>query len=444
MLEFDIPYKFKPRPYQVPLLKALDNGCKRAVIAWSRGAGKDLCAMNYIIKRAFQHKGVYLHCFPNYNQAKRAIWKSVHETGSGESISYLDHIPPELIKSKNSSEMTIELINGSIYCVLGVDGKNAQRARGMNPTGVIMSEYAFMDETAWTTIEPRVKGNNGIAIFVSTPNGQNHFYTLFNHAKANPDDYFSSLITIKDVGIIGEDHIEDLRKRGVPEDFIQQEYFCSFTRGAEGSYYGKLIQKARDDGRICDLLIDKELPVYTAWDLGVGDSTSIWWFQIKPNGAYHFLNYYENHGEGVKHYIDKINQFREDNGITYLHHYAPHDIGVTEFSAGDTRLNIAREFGINFIALERKKIEDGIQAVRSLLPNCYFNGQTCLQGIQCLDFYRKKWNEAMKVYYDTPQHDKHSHGADAFRYAAMGIRTHGGYGGSIDDDMNALSKYWGR
>lgn len=442
MLEFTLPYKFNPRPYQLPLLKAMDNGCKRAVIAWCRGAGKDLCAMNYIIKRAIQHKGVYLHCFPNYNQAKRAIWKSVHDTEKGESLGYLDHIPSELIKSKNSSEMTIELINGSIYCVLGLDGKNAQRARGMNPMGVILSEFAFMDESAWNTIEPRVKANNGIAIFVSTPNGQNHFYTLFNHAKANPDDYFSSLITIKDIGIIGDDHIEDLRKRGVPEDFIQQEYYCSFTRGAEGSYYGKLIQKARDDGRICDLLIDRDLPVYTSWDLGFGDSTSIWWFQIKPNGAYHFINYYENHGEGMKHYIDKINQFKEDHNITYKDHYAPFDIGVTEYSSGNTRLNTAREFGINFIPLEKKPIPDGIQAVRSILSNCYFNGQRCTKGLQCLDFYRKKWNDAMKVYYEQPQHDQYSHGADAFRYAAQAIKAYSGHSIGPEDDVKALNAYF--
>jgi hypothetical protein len=445
MTEFDIPYKFKPRPYQLPLLKALDSGYKRAVVVWSRGAGKDLCAMNYMIKRALQHKGVYLHCFPNYNQAKRAIWKSVHETDvKGEHVAYLDHIPAELIKSKNSSEMTIELINGSIYCVLGVDGKNAQRARGMNPTGVIMSEYAFMDEDAWTTIEPRVKGNNGLAIFISTPNGQNHFYTLYNHAKANPDDYFSSLVTIKDVGIIGEEHIEDLRARNVPEDFIQQEYYCSFTRGAEGSYYGKLIQRARDEGRICELAIDRDLPVYTSWDIGFHDSTCIWWFQIKPNGTYNFIDYYENHGEGLRHYIDKLNEFKENNKIIYANHYVPHDMGNGEFSSGDTRINTAREFGYNMTILEKKPIADGIQAVRSILNNSYFDGQKCKFGLQCLDFYRKKWNDALKVYYDTPLHDKFSHGSDSFRYAAMGIKTYGHGGGSSEDDFKAIDKYFGR
>lgn len=442
-LVFDIPYKFEPRPYQVPLLKALDSGYKRAVVVWCRGGGKDLCAMNYLIKRALQQKGVYLHCFPNYNQAKRAIWKSVHDTGMGESIAYLDHIPPELVKSKNSSEMTIELINGSIYCVLGVDGKNAQRARGMNPTGVIMSEHAFTDEDAWRTIEPRVLQNKGFAIFISTPNGQNHFYQLYNHAKSNPDDYFTSLVTAEDVGIIDPKHIENLRNEGVPEDFIQQEYYCSFTRGAEGSYYGKQIQRARDEGRICDLPIIEDLPVYTAWDIGFHDYTSIWWFQIRPNGYYNFVDYYSNHNEGLKHYIDKLNEFREKHKITYAAHYVPHDMGNGEFTSGDTRIKTAYEFGYSLKILEKKPLADGIQAVRSILNLSYFDGQKCKVGLQCLDFYSKKWNDALKRYDDRPMHNQWSHGADALRYSAMGIKTYG-IGGNPDDDIKALNKFWER
>lgn len=440
-ISFDIPYKFEPRPYQVPLLRALDNGCKRAVVCWARGLGKDLCAMNYMIKRALQHKGVYLHCFPNYNQGKRAIWKSVHDTGMGESISYLDHIPKELIRSKNSSEMTIELINGSIYCVLGVDGKNATRARGMNPSGVIMSEHAFTDEDAWRTIEPRVVQNNGFAIFISTPNGQNHFYQLYNHAKENTKDYFCSLATVKDANSVDDKYIENLRNEGVPEDFIQQEYYCSFTRGAEGSYYGKQIQRARDENRICDLPIDENLPVYTAWDIGFHDSTSIWWFQIRPGGYYNFVEYYENHGEGLKHYIDKVNEFRERNKITYANHYAPHDMANSEFTSGDVRVNTAREFGYNFTVLDRDRLADGIQAVRSILNNSFFDGQKCKRGIECLDFYCKKWNDAMKRYEDKPLHNSYSHGADSFRYASMGIKKYG-FGTNVDDDVSALNNFW--
>jgi len=169
MTEIKVPYRFTPRWYQLPVFEALDAGCKRVVACHHRGAGKDLMCLNYLIKRAIEYPGVYLHCFPNYSQAKRAIWKSVHNDENGEGLSYLDHFPPEIVKRKNSSEMMVELINGSIYCLMGLDGKNAMRARGMNPCFVILSEYAYMDQESWHTIEPRVTLNDGVAIFISTP-----------------------------------------------------------------------------------------------------------------------------------------------------------------------------------------------------------------------------------------------------------------------------------
>ncbi len=443
-IKLTLPYKFEPRDYQLEALISLDEGIKRAVICWARGLGKDLFAMNYLIKKAYEVPGVYLHCFPNYNQAKRAIWKSVHMTHDGESMAYLDHIPEQLIRNKNSSEMMITLENGSIYCLMGLDGKNAMRARGMNPSFVILSEYAFMDPESWRTLEPRVKQNNGTAIFISTPNGQNHFYELYNYAKSDPKHYFSSLVTVTDAGTLNDEDIEQLRREGVPEDFIQQEYFCSFKRGAEGSYYGKLIQKARDDDRICSLPVIPDLPVHTSWDIGIGDSTSIFFFQALRNGTYNFINYYENNGEGLGHYIKYLNDFKSENSIEYGTHFVPHDMQNKEFTSGVDRMQSARDFGYEMTVVPRKGIDEGIQAVRSILPLCSFDAKKCVVGIKCLDFYRKKWNESLKVYYSEPCHDKWSHGADSFRYAAQGIKSIGFDNNSRpDDDIKAIHSYWG-
>lgn len=438
-----LPHRFEPRFYQLEAMQALDDGIKRAVICWARGLGKDLFAMNYLIKKAWQKPAVYLHCFPNYNQAKRAIWKSIHTTHTGESLAYLEHIPEQLIKHKNSSEMIIEFQNGAIYALMGLDGKNAQRARGMNPSFVILSEYAFMDPESWRTLEPRVKQNQGTALFISTPNGQNHFYDLYNYAKKDKS-YYTSLVTVSDANTLNEEDIEQLRLEGVPEDFIQQEYFCSFQRGAEGSYYGKLIQKARDDERICNLPIIPDLPVHTSWDIGIGDCTSIFCFQILRNGNYHFIYFYENQGEGLEHYIKHLNEFKKNNDIEFGTHLVPHDMENKEFSTGVDRIQTAKEFGFDMTVVPRKSIEEGIQAVRSILPLCYFDVKKCSYGLKCLDFYRKKWNDSLKVYYNEPLHDKWSHGADSFRYAAMGIKMGlVGHSGSAENDIKAIKSYWG-
>lgn len=386
-------------------------------------------------------RGVYLHCFPNYSQGKKAIWKSNHSTDDGDVVAYLDHIPEELIKSKNSSEMMIEFTNGSIYCVMGLDGKNANRARGMNPSFVILSEYAFMDPESWYTIEPRVTQNNGTVIFASTPNGQNHFYHLFNHAKNNPKDYFASVLTIEDTSVFPSSFIQNKRDEGIPEDFIQQEYFCSFTRGAEGSYYGKLIQMARDEDRITTLSLSSDLPCHTAWDIGVGDSTSIWIFQHLPNGKLNFLNYYENNNEGLEHYLLYLDNWKAKNGAIWGTHYLPHDMQNREFTSGVDRLSSARALGFVMQIVPRKLVEEGIQAVRSLLPHCSFNAKECERGIKCLDFYRKKWNETLKVYYDQPLHDQYSHGADAFRMAAIGVKAFGTSSNKLTaDSINDMRK----
>ena len=432
-VEIAYPHLFQARPYQIPVWKALDSGKKRLVCCWHRGAGKDLFALNYLIWRALEKPGVYLHCFPKYSQGKKAIWNSVHDTHEGQSMAYLDHFPKECIKYKNSSEMRLELVNGSIYCVMGLDGKNATQARGMNPSFIILSEYAYMDPKSWYTIEPRISQNNGTAIFLSTPNGQNHFYNIYNYAKsgANPD-FFASLLSIEDTGILQKSHIEKLREEGVPEDFIQQEYYCSFTRGAEGAYYGKLVQSARDDGRICSLPVSRDLPVHTAWDIGIGDSTSIWLFQSLPNGKLNFLHYYENSGESLAHYLEYLEKWRKEKGVLFGVHYVPHDMRQREFISGVNRIEAARELGFNLTVVPLHPIHEGIETVRSTLTYCSFDRKECERGIKCIDFYRKKWNESLKVYYDEPLHDQWSHGADAFRMACVGLR-------SIGSSVNRLS-----
>ena len=424
MPEVILPNKFQCRPYQDDAWTAIQNGCKRLVCCWHRGCGKDLMFLNGLITEMLVKPGVYLHCFPNYSQGKRAIWNSVHDTDEGESMAYLDHFPKELIVSKNSSEMMIKLMNGSIYCVMGLDGKNAQRARGMNPRFVILSEYAFMEPEAWYTLEPRISQNNGTAVFLSTPNGQNHFYSLYNYAKTKPNDYFTSFLTINDTNAVSKEHIENLKNEGWPEDFIQQEYYCSFTRGAEGSYYGKQIQKARDENRLTDLSVNQALPCYTAWDIGVGDSTAIWIFQCLENGKYNFVHYYENHGELAEFYCRYLDNWKVKNDIMWARHFVPFDMENTEWAGGD-RVEAMRKLGFNVDILPKKKIDDGINMVRSLLPFCSFDQIQCARGIKCLDFYRKKYNDILKVYHDEPCHDQWSHGADAFRYACTGIKNFG-------------------
>ena len=116
-LKISIPYNFKARPYQLPLLAAMDSGCKRAVITWHRRAGKDIVTLNYMIKRMVQEVGIYYYVFPSYRQAKKVIWEGQNNDGA----KFLDYFPPPLIEKKNDSEMKVILKNGSMFQLIGSD-----------------------------------------------------------------------------------------------------------------------------------------------------------------------------------------------------------------------------------------------------------------------------------------------------------------------------------
>lgn len=226
-MEITIPHKFQPRKYQLNVLKALDNGIKRAVIVWARRNGKDKTCWNYMIKEAVAIKGTYFYFLPTYSQAKKVIWDNIDIDG----FNMLDHIPQALIKSKNSTELKIELINGSVIQLISAD-EFKKSGVGTNPRGVVLSEYSISNPEVWTFLKPILKVNKGWVIFNFTPRGMNHAFEILQIAKNNPDTWFSEVLTIKETGVLTDEDIEQELREGTPCDIIDQEYFCKFIDGA--------------------------------------------------------------------------------------------------------------------------------------------------------------------------------------------------------------------
>jgi len=190
----------------------------------------------------------------------------------------------------------------------------------------------------------------------------------------------------------------------------------AFQANVEGHYYVRHMTKARIERRIGNVPYDENLPVFAALDLGYGDSTAIWfWQQLGPE--IRLIDYYENSGESLGHYIKII------KGKPYILErvFAPHDASSTELGSGLTRVQIARNLGIEFTVLPRLGLQEGIDAVRSLLNRCWFDETKCEKGIRALENYRKDWNESLGNWRDNPRHDHFSHGSDAFRYLAMSL-----------------------
>jgi len=185
----------------------------------------------------------------------------------------------------------------------------------------------------------------------------------------------------------------------------------------EGAYYAPQLAALGEANRIVDLRPDPDLPVHTVWDLGIGDSTAIWFFQVVGKEI-RVLDHYEAHGQGLPHYAEVI----ERKGYKRGDDWVPHDARVRELGTGRTRVETLRALGLSPRLVPNHKVEDGINATRETLPSCWFDRQRCDYGLDALRQYRAEKVEDKGVFRDKPLHDWTSHSADAFRYLAMGWR----------------------
>jgi phage terminase large subunit len=413
--------KFVPRPYQVPLFEAIENkGIKRAVLVWHRRAGKDVAAFNLLIRQAISTVGAYYYILPTYRQARLVLFEGMTMTG----MRFMDYIPEELRTKVNIQEMKITLANGSQIYFLGSD--NFDSLRGSNPKGIVFSEYAYQHPDTYPTLRPILVANNGWCVFISTPFGENHFYKLYEVAR-NSDDWFCDIKTVEDTDVVSPELIEREEKEGLmSRDMIEQEYYCSFSTGALGSYYAKYLIQMEFSNQIGNVPWEPSFPVFTCWDLGVRDSTIILFFQIIGK-AVHIIDSYCNDSMGLEHYVGVIG----NKPYKYSKHFAPHDIMVREFGSGLTRLDKAKELGVKFeiktennirsSAVPNVSIMDGIESVRSTLPRIWIDRSKCKDLITAIKDYRKEYDTRNKVYKSHPLHDHNSHYADALRYLCLSL-----------------------
>ena len=373
-------------------------------------SGKDVLAFNYCIRECLKSPIVSFYVLPTYSQGRKIIFDSLISTGER----FLDFIPSELIESINQQEMKIRFKNQSLLQVVGSD--NVDTLVGTNPKLLVFSEYALQDPRAYTFLRPILVANGGTAIFVSTPRGRNSLFTLYEVARNSPDWYCSKL-SVVDTGHISLEDIEKERAEGlISEDLIQQEYFTSFSLGIEGGYYTKYVDKMRLEERITDVPYESGFKVHTAWDLGMSDSTCIIFYQ-KIGTTLRIIDCYENASQGLEHYAKVI----QGKPYVYGKHFAPHDIKVRELGTGISRLEKARELGIDFVVLDNLPVMDGIESVRSMMSYLWIDEKRCAPLIKAMENYRREYDSKRQTYKDNPLHDFSSHFSDALRYLAVSL-----------------------
>jgi hypothetical protein len=294
--------------------------------------------------------------------------------------------------------------------------------------GVVLDEYADMNPEIWSkVIRPALSDRQGWAIFIGTPKGQNHFYEIYQFSKngkpeegiAPPEDWYSALYKASETGIIDRAELDAARATMADSEY-EQEYECSFAAALIGAYYGKEMEKAESDKRITSVPYDPILPVTTAWDLGMDDTTSIWFFQLHGREV-RVIDYLENSGSGLDYYVRELMQQRD---YRYEEHILPHDAQVRELGTGVSRLETLRSMGLKNVTVAPKlSVEDGINASRLMLAKCVFDAAKCKRGIDSLKNYERRWDSRNKIFQQRPLHNWASHGADAFRTGAVGLDT---------------------
>lgn len=423
-METVLPNNWRPRKDQMALWRYLEGGGTRAVECAHRRWGKDDVSLHYTACAAMQKPGNYWHMLPEYNQARKVIWDAVNpKTGKRR----IDEAFPESIRSATRKhDMQIELINGSIWQLLGSDNYN--RYVGSPPMGVVFSEWSLANPMCWPYIMPILEENGGWAIWIYTMRGNNHGAQLLNFAMNQPD-WFAQKLTAEDTPVFTREQLVRIKSELISihgpehgEALFMQEYYCSSEASVLGAIYAKQIAQARKDKRICNVPHASGIEVNTFWDLGMDDSTTIWFIQ-SIGREHRVIDYYEATGEGLPHYAKIL----KEKPYVYGEHFMPHDAAVRELGTGKSRRDTAEELGIRPVkivkrAKDAQAVRNGIEAGRNIFSQCWFDEKKCAQGLSGLEGYHFEYDEENKKLKDTPSHTWHSHASDGWRTFAVGYQ----------------------
>jgi len=365
------------------------------------------CINDLIYKALIEGKedGRYAYLAPYYAQAKSIAFD------------YLMRFSEPVRANHNVSELWIELINGARIRLFGADNPDA--LRGLYLDGVVLDEYADMKPSTWgAVLRPLLADRRGWAVFIGTPKGHNQFYDVYNNATKDEAWYVKTL-RASQTGLLADDELKDAAKM-MSQDQYLAEFECDFESAIIGAYYGKELRQLTDSNRITNVEHDQLFPVFTAWDLGYSDDTSIWWFQV-VHGEIRVLDYHSSNGQPIAFYTGLIQAKEREYNYVYRTHWLPHDARAKTLASGGK--SIIEQLSVK-IPLENMKIvpslslQDGIQATRLALMRSWFDSK-CEDGIECLRQYQREYDEDKKVFRDKPRHDWTSHGADAFRMLSI-------------------------
>lgn len=417
------------RWYQRELHEYMVRGGKRAIAICHRRWGKDEMALAATCEIAHQRIASYWHCLPEYEQARKALWDAVNARTGKRRID--EAFPPEIRASKDEQKMFIKLKCGSTWQLIGSDRFDA--TVGSGAAGIVYSEWAQANPGAWIYHRPMLAENNGFAMFITTPRGRNHAHKMYQDAVNDPD-WFATLQSIAytrepiDLAkaraeyemVYGAEHADAL---------IRQEYFCDFNAGILGAIYAREMQMVREEGRIvADIAPLPDRPVHAAWDIGVHDDTSVWWFQVVGAQVFVF-DCASASGRGIDHWAAISEEKAREHGWRRGSDFVPHDASQRQWVLAGAKTVIQQmlQYGFNPQPCPNATLVNGIAATRKTLARTVFHercerspeGHADRWGLAALEQYQREWDDDAKTFTAKPLHDWSSHFADAFRYLSL-------------------------
>lgn len=373
-----------------------------ACLVCHRRAGKTVACINELINRAIytnKENSRYAYIAPFYRQAKDVAWE------------YLKQFAGDAAIKVKESELRVVLFNGSWITLYGADNPDA--LRGLYFDGAVLDEYGDMRPSLWgEVVLPTLADRKGWAVFIGTPKGKNQFFEVYERSTER-ETWYSMMLRASESGLLDQEELDEMRAQ-MDDDQYAQELECSFEAAVKGTYYSKIIAHLEDIGQITSVEYDPEFDVSVAADIGYSDSTALWFWQKRPDGLA-IIDYEEAHGEALQYYFDLLKM----KPYAYDEIWLPHDAKAKTLQTGRSTVEqfLSQKFPVKIAP--RLSVQHGIDAVRMVLPHCWFDRENCSEGIAALRSYKRSYNEVTRSFMDTPKHDWASDGADGFRTLSL-------------------------
>ena len=402
-LEIEIPKEFK-------VLFDLDKDLRHIVLYGGRASGKSTSvALSLLILG--MNKKLRILCT---REVQNSIADSVHKLLSDLISKYKLNtweVQKDIIKNKQTgSEIFFKGLHNNSQSIKSIEGIDI----------VWIEEAQSVSADSINTLVPTIRKAGSRLIWTFNRLTENDPVWELIVKKADDRTFVQKINSDAIESLLSKEIIEEREKMRLDSPEMYEHVWLGEPMTSKtGSVFGKQLAQARSDGRITKVPYDASTGVYTAWDLGIGDSTVIWFFQTVGNEI-HFIDHYEGSNEDLGHYISYI----QNKPYQYTTHFLPHDSKARELQTGMTRVEFFNNHGIYNIEVLRPTNfslgQDDIDLVaRPKFSLCWFDEEKCQRGLECLRAYHYEYDNKNKLLRNKPEHDWSSHSSSAFIYALM-------------------------